>query len=160
MFYLRLFDCLNRHDICYLVVGGLAVNLHGVARLTLDVDIVVDAARDQSATWEEICAELKLKPRHPISWRQMYSWEDRRRLFREKGLLALNLISEKPEEPMVDILFDPPFDFAEAFARRVIQQVEGVSIPIAAKKDLVTMKKIAGRAKDLRDVSYLEGAAE
>jgi predicted nucleotidyltransferase len=30
VFYLDLFDALARHDVRYVVVGGLALNLHGV----------------------------------------------------------------------------------------------------------------------------------
>ncbi len=41
MYYLQLFRCLDRHEVRYLLVGGLAMNLLGVPRLTMDVDIVL-----------------------------------------------------------------------------------------------------------------------
>ena len=37
-----IFDALNRADVRYVVVGGLATVLHGYARLTADVDLIVD----------------------------------------------------------------------------------------------------------------------
>jgi hypothetical protein len=41
MFYLDLFRCLHEHDVRYLLVGGLAMNLHGVPRMTMDVDLIL-----------------------------------------------------------------------------------------------------------------------
>jgi hypothetical protein len=39
--YQRFFEGLNKEDIDYLVVGGLAVNLHGIPRMTYDIDLMV-----------------------------------------------------------------------------------------------------------------------
>ena len=41
MFYLNLFKALEKHKVQYLLVGGLAMNLHGVPRTTMDVDLVL-----------------------------------------------------------------------------------------------------------------------
>lgn len=38
MFYLNLFNALKTHDINYLLVCGVAMNLHGVRRVTMGVD--------------------------------------------------------------------------------------------------------------------------
>jgi hypothetical protein len=41
VFYLELFRALKENDVRYVVVGGLAVNLHGAGRLTHGVDVLV-----------------------------------------------------------------------------------------------------------------------
>src|SRR5713101_1184841 len=41
MFYIELFRALEEEKVRYLLVGGLAVNLHGIARFTADVDIML-----------------------------------------------------------------------------------------------------------------------
>ena len=41
MFYLNLFKALKAHDIDYLLIGELAMNLHGVPRMTMDVDLII-----------------------------------------------------------------------------------------------------------------------
>ena len=155
MFYLRLFECLNRHGIRYLVVGGLAVNLHGIVRMTLDVDIAVDADVDQSDAWEAVCAEMSLRPRQPVTWRQMYSREERRRFRNEKGLIAFCILSPKPDDPIVDVMFDPEWKFSEAYARRREVTARTVRIPIASTQDLIAMKTVANRTKDQQDIAYL-----
>jgi hypothetical protein len=46
MFYVGLFAALARHKVDYLLIGGLAVSLHGVERSTMDVDIAVNRLLD------------------------------------------------------------------------------------------------------------------
>ena len=41
MFYLELFKALQDERVDYVVVGGLAINLHGVERATMGVDLVL-----------------------------------------------------------------------------------------------------------------------
>ena len=41
MFYLDLFRALQEQKVRYLVVGGVAVNLHGAERMTMDVDLMI-----------------------------------------------------------------------------------------------------------------------
>lgn len=41
MLYLELFRKLDDAGVRYLVVGGIAVNLHGVNRLTHDIDLML-----------------------------------------------------------------------------------------------------------------------
>lgn len=49
MFYIDLFSALARHKVDYLLIGGLAVSLHGVERATMDVDITVAMNPDNLA---------------------------------------------------------------------------------------------------------------
>ena len=41
MDYYEIFKKFNELKIDYLIVGGLAVNLHGVPRMTYDIDIMI-----------------------------------------------------------------------------------------------------------------------
>ena len=41
MFYIDLLKALYNSKIQYLIVGGVAVNLHGVPRATFDFDLVI-----------------------------------------------------------------------------------------------------------------------
>jgi hypothetical protein len=47
--YLPLFKALNDADVKYVVVGGVATVLHGYARLTMDIDLIVDLVPDEAA---------------------------------------------------------------------------------------------------------------
>lgn len=37
MFYLDLFAALHRHQVEYVLIGGLAVSLHGIEPATMDI---------------------------------------------------------------------------------------------------------------------------
>jgi hypothetical protein len=50
-----LFDALNRAHARYVVVGGVALVLHGHPRLTVDVDLVVDLAPEAADKAIRVC---------------------------------------------------------------------------------------------------------
>jgi predicted nucleotidyltransferase len=52
----------------------------------------------------------------------------------------------------------PPLSFAELSARAEIRRVDGVEAPICSLADLVALKRIAGRERDLVDLHDLEAA--
>jgi hypothetical protein len=39
--YVELFKALHEEGVRYVLVGGIAVNLHGVERATADVDLII-----------------------------------------------------------------------------------------------------------------------
>ena len=46
--FISVFQEFQRREIRHVLVGGLAVVLHGVDRLTADIDLVVDLAPEQA----------------------------------------------------------------------------------------------------------------
>ena len=46
MFYSDLLTEFGKSEIKYIIVGGLSVNLHGVPRVTQDVDIILSMDRN------------------------------------------------------------------------------------------------------------------
>jgi hypothetical protein len=69
---------LNEGGVRYLIAGGLAVNAHGYARLTQDVDLVIalDAANVVRAF--ERLAKLGYRPLVPITAEQFADSENKR----------------------------------------------------------------------------------
>ncbi len=57
-----LFKALNDSGVRYVVVGGLAVVLHGHPRLTVDVDLVVDFDEDQALRAIDTLVGIGLRP--------------------------------------------------------------------------------------------------
>jgi predicted nucleotidyltransferase len=57
------------------------------------------------------------------------------------------------------LFVDPPIDFGELRSRANLVSIEGVTVPIACIEDLITMKKLASRPKDLEDIAALEAIA-
>jgi hypothetical protein len=66
MFYLDLFSALHRHDVEYVLIGGLAVALHGVERTTMDIDVCVVVSPGNLNQLVTAAQELKLTPTLPV----------------------------------------------------------------------------------------------
>jgi len=156
MFYLNLFKALKTHDINYLLVGGLAMNLHGVPRMTMDVDLVIALDASNIAKLANCAKELGLYPNVPVNLEDLADAAKREALFAEKHLIALSLISNTPAIPTVDIVIHHPLDFQQAFTRAMQRDISGTPVMLASIEDMIAMKKAAGRAQDLSDITHLE----
>lgn len=155
MFYVDLFRCLHTHEVRYLLAGGLAMNLHGVPRMTMDVDLVL-ALDDSNIDGFQRCAqELGLKPQAPVALESLKDSDQRRSWIEEKHLIAFGLASGRPGTPTVDILLKHELDLAAAFERALVQTVEGAPITIASIEDMIALKTNTGRRQDQDDVEHL-----
>ena len=81
-----LFKALNDAGVRYVVVGGLAVVLHGHARLTVDVDLVVDLAGDQALKAINALVGLGLRPRVPVNPGDFADRSVRETWMRDRGM--------------------------------------------------------------------------
>lgn len=66
MFYLDLFRALQEEQVNYVVVGGLVINLHGVERATMDVDLVLAMDDANLRRFLNAATRLKRKPSYPF----------------------------------------------------------------------------------------------
>ena len=156
MTYLDLFKSLNTHNIDYLLIGGLAMNLHGVPRMTMDVDLVIAMDANNIAKLASCASELGLHPNVPVKLEDLADVAKRDALFTDKHLIALSLISNTPASPTVDIVIHHPLDFKKAFSKKVARDIAGTPVMLACIEDMITLKKAAGRAQDLSDITHLE----
>jgi hypothetical protein len=61
----------------------------------------------------------------------------------------------------IDVLTDiSGVSFDEAWASRVLGDLEGVAVPFLGREALIANKRASGRLKDLADVERLEGRAD
>ncbi len=155
MFYTRLFGALAKHEVRYLLVGGLAVNLHGIPRMTMDVDLALALDPANVERFIAAATELALHPVMPESVLCLADPTRRRALIEEKHLIAFAMRSAEPAAPTVDILIGATIDFEVAFARRVTRELDGMPISLAAVPDLIALKEHTGRAQDAADVLQL-----
>jgi hypothetical protein len=157
---LRIFQALERSGVRYLVVGGVAVVLHGHPRFTADLDLVVALDRENVLRAIEALGTLGYRPRAPVPAHDLADPDARRVWIDEKGLTVFSLWSSVLPATEVDIFVAEPFPFEEAFSRGVRVEVGGATLVVVGLEDLVAMKRGAGRAKDLDDVAALEALAK
>jgi hypothetical protein len=155
MFYVELFAALQHEKVRYLVVGGLAVNLHGVQRLTMDVDLVLALDETNIGRFRRAAERLSLEPVQPVSIKDLGDPAKTASWISEKGMLALALRSPEKTAPTVDVLVKPAIGFEDAYARRVEMSVGELTVAVASIDDIIALKTGTGRLKDRADIEAL-----
>jgi hypothetical protein len=152
----QVFAALNRGGVRYIVVGGVAVVLHGHLRFTADLDLVVALDPANIAASLAALATLGYRPRAPVASEQFADPDVRREWIVEKGTVVFSFWSPAHPATSVDLFVEEPFDFEAAFARALHVDLDGTQVVVASIPDLVELKKRAGRPGDLEDIRALE----
>jgi hypothetical protein len=149
-------EALNQAHVRYLVVGGVAVVLHGYLRTTADLDLVLQLDRGNILRAMEALGSLGYRPRAPVSPESFADAEVRARWLREKQLTVFSLWSSVHPDLEVDLFVEEPFDFDEAYARALCVPLERTTITLISLDDLLALKRRANRPLDHQDVAALE----
>jgi hypothetical protein len=156
MFYLDLFRTLQEERVEYLVVGGLAINLHGVERATMDVDLVLAMDEANLKCFLNAATRLKLKPSLPVPIESLCDAKQLDAWVREKHLIAFSLRPPTPNMPTVDIIVRPAVPFERMARNRIEKDVGGVRLSLASIDDLIALKSGTGRKQDASDIEALK----
>ena len=130
---------LARQHVPAALVGGVALAAHGIARATLDSDVlVVDARVLDEDFWTGWSGSAQLE------------------VFRGDPDEALaGSIRVSREDEFVDVIVGRPGWQTAVLERCRTVEVRGVSLPIVDRADLILLKLLAGGPQDLLDVELL-----
>ncbi|MBN2565465.1 MAG: nucleotidyltransferase [Candidatus Eisenbacteria bacterium] len=136
-------DSLNKNDVEYLLLGGWAVGMYGAPRTTADLDvyIAVDEAnvyRLRKALYE--FGAPAVPKEHFMEIGRIY------RIGRSP--IRIEVINQASG-----------IDFRTCYDRRKTIRVDGISISLISRDDLLKNKAASGRDKDFADLRVLEGVA-
>jgi predicted nucleotidyltransferase len=148
---------LHRHQVRFVLIGGVAMRLHGAAHLTDDVDLLYARDLDNLRALAEALAPLHPRlrgadPDLPFRW-------DLRTL-----RAGLNFTFDT-DAGAVDLLGEVPGidSFEGVWERADEMELLGTTVRIASLPDLIAMKRAAGRPKDelhLRELERLRALLE
>jgi hypothetical protein len=131
---------LNSAQVEYLLLGGYAVAYYGVPRTTGGMDIWVNPTPDNVARLVATLVAFGFANPPPAE-----RFLQPRQVFR-MGVPPLRIELLTTVSGVV---------FAEAFARKAVVSVGGVSVNMISLADLKANKRAAGRRKDLDDLDRL-----
>ncbi|MBN1608612.1 MAG: hypothetical protein JW940_18425 [Polyangiaceae bacterium] len=138
---IELFSAFARVGVRYLLVGGHAVAAHGRPRSTKDVDLWL---APEPENLESACRAL-------VTFGVPIGIVD---ALRSSGPDDIVWLGRAPTR--IDLLRSlPGVDFAAAWPRRLMLEIEGVAVPVIGKADLIRNKEFVGRPQDRRDVRAL-----
>ena len=157
MIYLDLFQALQDHQVRYLLVGGLAMNLHGVPRMTMDVDLLLVMDEDNLDRFIACAEQLNLAPVIPVPLNALKNAQLRQEWHTKRHMIAFALQNHLARIPvLVDILIAPPLNVEAAYQRAETRDMNGLCVKIASIDDLIALKRNTGRAQDESDIEHLE----
>lgn len=158
MFYEEVFRALQVHGVRYVLIGGAAVNLHGVPRMTGDLDLAVDLEPDNVRFLVAALSEAGLEPVAPVDPMGLADDDVRRRWRETKHLEALTFQSRSSESPFleVDIVLNPHLDFEQLYKDRESVDAGEVKLSLISIDHLIEIKRRLGREQDLADAEALE----
>jgi hypothetical protein len=153
----RILRTLERHQVRYVLIGGLAATFHGSPLVTTDVDVTPERARDNlerlSAALKELDARIRTDP---VEGGLAFDHGG-------ESLGASNIWNLTTVAGDLDITFSPAGTDGYSDLRKGARQIvvaRGLTIQVAALEDVIRSKEAAGREKDERSLPTLRRMLE
>jgi hypothetical protein len=134
------FESFQKNDVKYLVIGGIAAVLYGVPRATFDLDILIEATKENAQRLLNALSEVG------FGTALMTNAEE----------IIGNEITVFTDRIRLDVqTATPGILFEDAWQRRVTMTFKGQEFEVLSFADLIRSKTAAGREIDLEDVRTL-----
>lgn len=146
---------LNQADVRYLIVGGVAVVLHGHLRATKDLDLVIQLEPGNLLGALQAFDTLGFQPLVPVKIEDFAKPKNREAWIREKNMMVFSLWHPENPTQKIDLFVEEPFDFEAVYARASTKSLSTTSVPVVSLDDLMEMKRAAGRPQDVADLETL-----
>lgn len=161
-YYADILVALVQAKVRFVVAGGIAAVLHGVERMTMDIDLAVDMSPDNLERFVRVMHDLSLRPNVPVPAEFIMDPENVRRIVEEKNAIVFTFID--PNNPLkhVDLFLTANHSYANLFAESITIEILGRPVRIVSKKKLLKLKRSVAppRPKDLHDIAELERLLE
>jgi hypothetical protein len=135
---------LNHFGVKYIMVGGVAVNLHGYSRTTKDIDVWIKDTRDNRKLLGLAFAEFGYDEIDLEEFQFIPGWTD---FYIGSGIVL---------DVLVEMVGIEGYTFDECLHISSIAEIEDVPVPFLHINQLIANKKAVNRPKDQIDVIELE----
>lgn len=138
-----LISALDENGIEYAVCGGLSMAIHGFARATLDIDVLIK--------------EESLEKAYKIAETKGFDIRGLDISFKERAveIRRVSKIDHNGEVLSLDFLLVTP-QVEDVWATREQIDFLGSKLSVVSREGLIKMKRLAGRPQDLADIERLE----
>jgi hypothetical protein len=156
MYYFDLLEALYKNKVKYLIVGGLAVNLYGVPRVTQDIDLIISTSKSNVLKLISLLKNLGYAPRLPVNPAHLALPDKVKEWIESKNLKAFSFYHKKDNYKVVDIVLVHSLNFEQSFKNKTVKKVDNIKIYLASMDDLIRTKEFGNRPQDLSDIAMLK----
>ena len=146
----------TRGKVKYILVGGMAFNLLGGYRNTLDMDVIVEMSDENLRKIVTIMKKAGYHVKQPVDPMLIADKNTREDWIKNKNMKAFNFYKGERTYEEVDIVIDSPVKYKDAVKKAVKVRTAGLDLIVVSPEDFVKMKKSSGRDKDLEDIEKLK----
>ncbi len=134
----RIFAALDAHKVAYVVIGGIAVQVYGHVRMTNDVNLIPSPTPANLKRLADALHDLEARILNPGSEHLPID---------AQMLPRATLWQLTTRHGDIDVLHDAPGarPFPQLRQRALLVTLGNLTIPIAARDDLIRMKRASGR---------------
>lgn len=137
------FKLINKNGVEYLIIGGVAVNIHGFTRATGDLDIWYNPTKENFKKLLKAIRDFgfdTMELEKPIN-------------YETKGFIRIPL-----DHFYVELLssIDGKMKFEEVYNRAFSFKINATIVKVIGYDELIQNKIMSRRAKDLEDIAQLE----
>lgn len=152
----EIFKALKEGNVDYVVVGGLAVILHGYLRATSDLDLILNLDADNVGNAIYQLKKLGLQPRLPVAIDDFANSAMRREWAETRNMLVFQLWD--PENPIrsIDLFIHEPIPFDQLKAAAITKKLDNLDVRVASIDHLIELKQSVLRVKDIQDIAELK----
>jgi hypothetical protein len=148
----ELLQVLAGHGVDYVVIGGVAVQVHGHRRTTMDLDLVPDPAPQNLKRLASALDDLDARAQEATTGDPELPVSDPERL-----ALAAIVPPLSTRHGQLHIVNEPKGarPFSKLREAALVIEIDGTAIPIVSLDDLIRIKRASGRPSDLEDIAAL-----
>jgi predicted nucleotidyltransferase len=150
--FLRIFEALARHDVRFVIVGGMSAVLHRVPVVTEDVDIVHDRSADNVERLVRALGDLDA----------VYRGDPRRIRPGTSHLVGSGHHLLEIGRVHFDVLgtIDEGLVYSDLLPHSVVMEVAGRDVRVLSLEKLIEIKRKLGRPKDKFMLLHLEATLD
>lgn len=138
--YEKFLSLLNKYEVKYLLIGGFAVNLYGYKRMTEDLDVLIEATKENGKKLLKCLEDFG------------YDVDSFANTDYTKSIHFR--LGENPNT--IDVINETVgINYSEAFKRAKMFKVDSIEVPVIHLNDLIENKKALNTFKDLADAEVL-----
>ncbi|MGB3848415.1 MAG: hypothetical protein WA958_00495 [Tunicatimonas sp.] len=136
---------LEHHQAEYIVIGGYALGAYGRARGTNDLDVFINATKENAQRMVQACVSYGI----PVESLTL-------KMFMVPRMIAIGEFPLRIE--IIKKLYTVDFEYA--YQRVKTMQVDNLAVPVVDLNDLILLKQAAvkgrNQARDSEDLSFLQ----